>query len=65
MKYNTEIIKILKKDLEYYEKKEADSLAILKNVNDLDEDQIQDYHFELITNGAIARYISDLLLELE
>lgn len=65
MKYNTEIIKILKKDLEYYEKKEADSLAILKNVNDLDEDQIQDYHFELITNGAIVRYISDLLLELE
>lgn len=65
MKYNTEIIKILKKDFEYYDKEEDHCLAILENVDDLDEDQIQDYRHDMIRNSAIANYIRDLLFQIE
>lgn len=65
MKFNFEIIKILKKDLAYYDKEESHCLAILENVDDLDEDQERDYRHEMITNGAIAEYIRDLLFRIE
>lgn len=65
MKYNTEIIKILKKDLAYYDKESDHCLEILENVPDLDEDQIQDYRHDMIRSDAVASYIRDLLFEIE